>query len=561
MTRYKFSNIKMLGAVAVALGIMGCTDTWDDHYKTTATFDGNLWEAVNTNPDLSNFASVLKACGYDSSLVSSQMYTVFAPVNASFSADDASALIASYNDQKASGIKKKDNTVIKEFIQNHIALYNYSVSSLSDDSIVMMNGKYLPLTASTVGGQSMRLGSTVGNGILYTLDNKMDYSPNVFEYLKKDADLDSVAAFLYDYNKYEFMPSLSVPGDIIDGKTHYLDSVEVLENKAFAEINAYLTTEDSTYWLVAPTNEIWNTMVPEYEQYFVYDKSVNKGDSLQRANARMALLKGSTFSRTLNPDASVIDSAMSTMSVRYEWRKLYYGTFDARYYQYDKPYETGGVFSNVEKIACSNGIVMKPQAWNIDKRQTFYQTIIAEAETSARLDSVKQLTTSAPAFINVQSSNPFYNKISGNMFAQFSPARGASQNIMMVFNVPDVLSNIGYDIYLITVPALAADTLASATERLATKFRARLAYNNEFGKQPAADKDYVTLKSTLSTTPDQVDTLLLAEDVKIPYCSWGTTPQVKLILDTRVSNSEVRDGKFNRILNIDCIIFKPHGEE
>lgn len=560
MTRYKFSNIKMLGALTIALGIMGCTDTWDDHYQASATFDGNLWEAVNTNPDLTNFASVVKACGYDSSLVSSQMFTVFAPVNSSFSADEASRLIASYNEQKANGIKKKDNTVIKEFIQNHIALYNYSVSSLSNDSIVMMNGKYLPLTAGSVGGQTMHLGNTVGNGVLYTLDNKVEYSPNVFEYLKKDADLDSVANFLYGYNKYEFMPSLSVPGDIVDGKTHYLDSVTVLNNETFTELRAKLTTEDSTYWMLAPTNEIWNTYVPEYEQYFLYDKSVNKRDSLQHANARMALLKGAMFSRTNNTDEAINDSAMSTLSVPYDYRQAYYGTYDACYYQYYKPFAAGGVFADTEKNTCSNGIVLKPRAWNIDKKQTFFQTIIAEAETSERLDSVKQATTSAPTFVQVSSSNPFYNKISGNEFAQFTPARGASQDIMMVFNVPNVLSNLGYDIYLITVPALAADTLASDAERLATKMRVKLAYNDEMGKQPA-DKDMVVLKSSIATTPDQVDTLLLAQDVKIPFCSWGgMTPQVKLVIESRVSNREVRDGLFNRILNIDCIIFKPHEE-
>ena len=562
MTRYKFSNIKMLGALSIALGIMGCTDTWDDHYQATDSFGGNLWEAVNANADLSNFASVVKACGYDSSLVSSQMFTVFAPVNSAFSADDASQLIASYNEQKAKGVKKKDNTVVKEFIQNHIALYNYSVSSLSNDSIVMMNGKYLPLTSASVGGQTMHLGKTVGNGVLYTVDNKVEYSPNVFEYLKKDADLDSVANFLYAYNKYEFMPSLSVPGDIVDGKTHYLDSVTVLSNETFYELSAKLTTEDSTYWMLAPTNEIWDTYVPEYEQYFLYDKSVNKRDSLQYANARMALLKGAMFSRTNNSDEAVKDSAMSTLSIPYSWRRMYYGTVDARYYQYDTPFAAGGVFADVEKITCSNGMVMKPRTWNIDKKQTFFQTIIAEAETSERLDSVKQATTSAPTFINVNSSNPFYNKLSGNQFAQFSPARGASQDIMMVFNVPGVLSNLGYDIYLITAPALAADTLASPVERLGTKMRIKLAYNNEMGKQPT-DKEMVLLQSSIATTPDQVDTLLLAKDVKIPFCSWGEgmTPQVKLVIESRVSNREVRDGLFNRILNVDCIIFKPHEEE
>ena len=68
--------------MAIALSITSCTDTWDDHYNIGSTYGGNLWESISTNPELSNFANVVKACGYDASLASSQMFTVFAPTNA-----------------------------------------------------------------------------------------------------------------------------------------------------------------------------------------------------------------------------------------------------------------------------------------------------------------------------------------------------------------------------------------------------------------------------------------------------------------------------------------------
>jgi hypothetical protein len=52
--------------------------------------------------------------------------------------------------------------------------------------------------------------------------------------------------------------------------------------------------------------------------------------------------------------------------------------------------------------------------------------------------------------------------LSSNSFATILPA-GASSNTMAVFNIPNVLSNAGYDVYMVTAPALAADTLASTT--------------------------------------------------------------------------------------------------
>ena len=150
-----------------------------------------------------------------------------------------------------------------------------------------------------------------------------------------------------------------------------------------------------------------------------------------------------------------------------------------------------------------------------------------------------------------------------NRYAEIIPARGAASNIKAVFNVPTVLSNIGYDIYITTAPALAGDTLATDASRLPTKFRVRMAYNDVNGRQPSKESEWTVLQKELITTADEVDCFKVAENVQIPYCSAGgdIAPQVKLILDTRVSNNDVKNGKFNRILRIDSIVFKPHEEE
>ena len=376
--------------------------------------------------------------------------------------------------------------------------------------------------------------------------------------MRKDPDLDSVANFFYSYNKYKFDEAASVPGGIVDGKTVYLDSVVNLENELFRDVGL-INSEDSTYWMVLPTNEVWKERFEEYKQYFQYDKSINKRDSLTHANAAMALLRGTVFSRTGNTDASIQDSAFSVNAVPYSSRKYVYGSSEDKYYLYDKPFEAGGVFDGTDNMTCSNGQLMKAFEWNIDKKQSFFQILRAEGENTSRLDSVDKLSTRAPlTYTAVQSKNPFYNKISQNAYASIVPT-GTSSNTFAVFNVPGVLSNIGYDIYVVTVPALAGDTLASDVERLPTKFRVRMSYNDENG-EPLISRNWITLQGRLETTPDAVDTFKVATNIKVPYCSVGadTPPQVKIILDTRVSNSDVRNGKFNRILRLDCIIFKPH---
>ena len=135
MRQYKGIYNKVLGLAVAALALVACSDTWDEHYNSSpaGVQEGSLWQAIKQNGNLSNFASVIEACGYDKSLGSSQVFTVFAPTNDKFSASEAQDLIAAYNAEKGQ-VNDNDNTTIKEFLQNHIALYNYSVSLLPADT-------------------------------------------------------------------------------------------------------------------------------------------------------------------------------------------------------------------------------------------------------------------------------------------------------------------------------------------------------------------------------------------------------------------------------------------
>lgn len=571
--------------------LVSCTDTWDDHYDAPAegVQQGSLWQAISQNPDLSNFASVVKACGYDVPLGSSQVFTVFAPTNANFSQDEAQALIAQYQAERGT-VSDEENTTIKEFLQNHIALYNHSVSSLSNDSVVMMNGKYMPLTHTSFGGQLLN-GSTKNslyeNGILFTLDQKVDYFPNVFEYVRKDSDLDSLASFLYNPKFYyrEFQPEQSVPGGFENGRTVYLDSVFEQHNELFYNLGR-INNEDSVYWMVAPTNAVWKQLVEEYDQYFNYKDRVlstpKECDSIRYTNTRLAIVEGTVFSRTTNTDAMLRDSAMSTNSVlEYAYRRSYWGADSLCYYQYFKPYEAGGVFNGTENVACSNGQVMKASQWNIDKRQTFFRTRIIEAEgrTAVRekskwydlnkKDSVYSVNVTSQRV--AQDNYFFYPQVSSHQFLECRPI-AESEQISVTFNIPQVLSNIPYDIYLVMAPALAGDTTAIASERIPTRVVCTLYQKTQSG----AEKTYIGNNGrqvtglelgTFETTPDAVDVFRLSpeEGITFDVCSFGlatenTDAQVRLKVETDVSASEKRRGLFTRTMRIDCIILKPHVE-
>lgn len=550
-SKYKYG----VGAALLLLLGTGCTDTWEQHYRQEAAGGNTLWEEISSRSELSNFAKVIDACDYDVVLNGSQTYSVFAPTNECLSETEADSLIASYTQQKNQGVKTNDNRVITQFVHNHIALYRKSVSSMTNDSISMMNGKYQVLTQTGIGGKAFDVYNELhSNGVLYTLKEQVDYFPNVFEYLGLDPELDSVYNFINSYSVYDFDPNQSVAGGIVDGQTVYLDSVVVLNN-SFLSTYGYINSEDSTYWMLAPTNEAWAELYAEYREYFVYDKSLAKADSLQESNAKMSILMGAFFNRTDNLDAAFQDSAVSTIapsaSVRQWSDEEVYGI-------YYNPFDAGGVFDGTDDIVCSNGHVRKADKFNVDKSQTFLKTIKVEAENLINQKSLLECET--PLTIRtVAMDNPFYNKLSGNAYVDVIPKNTSEDPDKfpapkVTFSIPGTLSNIPYDIYVVTAPVEAYNQYALPEDRLPNRFRGILNFNNLDGKTQTKRLNVA------ESTPGVVDTILIGSNIVLPTSAYGLAdPVVNLQILSQVTRNQTT--QYSNTLHLDCIIFKPHVDE
>lgn len=572
-------NIKhiVMSALAVcglSAATTACTDTWDDHYEGTAQgiSGSTLWSAIQANPDLSHFASVVEACGYDKRLASNQVFTVFAPTNSQFSATDAQALISQYKTVAASGTRDEDNPVVKEFLQNHIALYNHSVSeALADSAIVMMNGKYQRLGYGTFGStQLLTRNQPYANGLLYTIDRRAAFSPNVFEYLEKDAELDSVRSFLYNPLHYElkFMEEESVEGGLDSlGRTVYLDSVFRQRNELFSILNAQLNSEDSTYWMLAPTNEEWKRMIEEYSNYFHYEPAVKDmlregtPDSLVYTNVRLAIIEGAFFSRTTNTDRMLQDSAMSTSCMlNYNNRRYMWGADSLHYYQYMQPLaQPDGALTGTTDVSCSNGVVKKSAAWKIQPTETFMRERILECEDVLRArgkakSGTDSIETTLPKFINVTPDNPYYKQVSGHSYVEYQQ-QVSTLNHTITFNLPEVLSNVPYDIYIVAVPALAGDTTVVGPERAPVRIRFQLGYHDADGNAKTSANT-----ANMDTEADSVQWLKVVEGFTFPVCSYGVNeaePQATLKVETRVSSTNITRQEFTRTMRFDCIVLKP----
>ena len=111
---------------------------WDDHYDSDtsvlSTQGSSLWKNISSNESLSQFASLLKKTGYDAVLDASQTSTVWAPVNGSFDYEVLSS--------------QRDERLLKEFVENHIARNNYPASGLVNERIYTLNEKLMLFSGS-----------------------------------------------------------------------------------------------------------------------------------------------------------------------------------------------------------------------------------------------------------------------------------------------------------------------------------------------------------------------------------------------------------------------------
>jgi uncharacterized surface protein with fasciclin (FAS1) repeats len=559
---------------------VACTDTWDDHYESlgggeNGVHEGTIWSAIKSNPNMTNFARVIEGCDYVDRLNGSQVFTVFAPTDNDFTSAEAEALIAEYKAQ-AETVLPENNTVIKEFIQNHMALYNHSFTNMHIDTLVLMNGKYAVVNPdTTINGVKMtNINQLYSNGVLFTMDKKLAFEPNVFEAFRKDQDYDSIYSFLYNSHYYYkvFQPSQSVAGSIVNGKTQYLDSVFTQRNELYSYVGL-INSEDSDYIMVAPTNAVWKQLIDEYQTYFDYPEKLTDRDSMAYTQARLAIVEGTTFSRTFNTDAALQDSAMSTNCVRsYTSRLSAWGGVPFEYNQYYMPKAAKGALNQTEIMKCSNGEVRKATEWNIDKRMTFHTYRIAgnydlkevkkDYDNSSKdsMDAVSHVVDYVTA-----DNKAFYNKVWNNSFLTFE-SKVATSNHWMTYTIPGVLSNIGYDIYLVYVPALAADTTATGEQRLPTKFKARLISpglpSDGEVLENKEDPYFQTKGSAYEPAPDSICYVKLANDFKFPKATVGVgdeSMKTYLRIDSSVSNNELRKKSHTRTMRINCILVVPHG--
>ena len=573
-----------IAAFAAAIACPSCNDAWDDHYDVqgdlvSGTAGASLWENLNTDAELAPFNRVLKACGYDVILNSPQMYTVWAPVITDEQADE---WIKIYNDEVQAGRTGEENAAIKEFVMNHVALYNHQINPQTNETVMMRNGKYMTLTSNTIKTFSEAVSEHVSitdvrvpssNGMMYKVVETLPYFRNIWEAIQADSvgenALDSVAHFFASFEKKILDPESSVPGDIdSDGNQHYIDSVLYRYNDFFTGSSelagrrrqGYINVEDSLYYFLAPTNSVWKEKVEEYKKYFVCahdatsaEKLAHYKDSLMNLYAKTALIESCFFNARRQTDATMNDSICSTL---WSGPSMFSAADYSGAYRFNKPFADNGIFGGLTYEENSNGRLYKTSDWRILPSQTFIQPIKVEAENNQyyTIDESNMIITR-------ESQNNDSCKVSGERYIVLSDIRTSGQysNPSITFDIPNTLSNCPYDIKVVFATRLANNKLDS-TDIKPRQVTVALNYYRENAGFLANPETYL---SNVEVRGDVMDTLLVTS-AKGPFiprvCNFPfeSDERVQLTISSRVRRTQTT---YSPNLAIDCIIFEPRVEK
>ncbi len=595
-------NLFRLGVLATAglFAMYSCTDdTWDEHYDTkpVVTYDGTIMDAINSNPELKDFAEILDAVGFDLNLNGDQVYTIWVPKNMSEIKDSLMQEVAEtthYNGKQE---------VLRRFVKNHIALYNISLNT-EPQKIALLNSKFVDMSAAseaTIGEAKIDSANIVcNNGVMHIIDRPLTYTPNMYEsmeteynkYLREHPEIDkdslvSLFSFLDAYNQDSLDEARSVElGLNPDGNMVYVDSVMIRNNTILKSIDAFIYEEDSTYYAILPSVEAFQKRYEEAKKLLQFSPSENVAnplftDSLQKRYANMFAMRDLYYNMGPNVNTHREDSVMSTL-YRSNWEQnVYY-----------RPFAEGGIFAgNSTKINCSNGTVFMVDEYPMSQYEQFFYKLSPRV-TSASIDETLD-DSNKPAFTkNCTYSNTNYNLTCGSdTFAVFPvienkdtvridtlnyeageeyefsylrviPSSG-SANPTFSIKLSNTLSG-EYDIYLVTVPIRYRDENLGGdpiSDLRAYKFKANLFERDEEGEFP---KRGVALKAngknTFTTNPAAlVDTTYLGSHV-FDYSYYGRDKEgVLLQIAANVNSRETTE--YSREMLVHKVILMPRRKE
>lgn len=315
-TNNKFSYNKRSVGIAMSTLLLGASMTLttsckDDHFDVASGVSGTgtVWENIQSQENISQFASILKRLPYSKNetqvtgetyadvLNGQQEFTVWAPENGTFDYAYYDSLL-----NKCSRDVIYDK-VEKEFVRNHIARFSKAINGTETERVRLFNAKYAQIDYSkgTIKGSSMsQTNIGANNGVLHVLKAPIPFQPNLYEFLALRPELGPVNEFVKKFETYKLNENTSTQGSVINGVVQWVDSVMDFENPyltTYSNLNARIDREDSTYVMILPDTAAWNQAALKIENFYKYMPAYSQDNHTFTAEGKDTTVHAE-FSRT-----------------------------------------------------------------------------------------------------------------------------------------------------------------------------------------------------------------------------------------------------------------------
>lgn len=639
---------RIIGAFIMGTALMAvpsCTDTWEEHYNAedTGSADKTLWELLEEREDLSSFRNIVSKAKYyrdegrpaftmngsdtvfytyKDILNGNSPVTVWAPKNEALTPEEW----AKY-EQMA---ENEPYNLQQQFIANHMALFRKTMTKTETETIRLINNKFATLDYDNGLFQKSyveekNIGAT--NGLLHVISTENEFLYNLYEYIKFSGAVNTFKEYLVQRDTLIFMPGSSIEGlPDANGNPTYVDSVYFQDNLMFWRSSydptgadsqeewmtrmkmffAQVSTEDSAYVMIVPTDKAWaearTKLAPYYKYADTYPKmnklrdnpeaqmyiSIDKAkyafpcgikygttDSLQRVNIDMDIVYPLVFNaRTQRGNGGQTwRNAQQFIDGYKNCEYLLTTTGDTIRDVYDKEgnliWSKNSLFENgtLELKEMSNGIAVLTDSWNYGhnywmrdleiEANYWYKIETSGAGTSADYFEVNNNTTadwisqygkcSEQACLHVHNNDP---QAENRIVFSLDGSKLGQANVM----------SAKYDIQIVVVPYWYTNTAEPEIKSTKNKFKCTLYYWDETSKDNKYYGYQYQKKEVCEDLDDylneKVDTITIFKDFQFPVSYRNQKYSYPLLeIKTNAKRADIRKG-YSNSFKIDQIILK-----
>lgn len=407
----------VMGGILGASMLLGLASCSDDHYDIRPAEESaanTIWQNIEANPQLDSLAMILKrvkvyrketdknaAQNYADLLNQAQTFTFWAPLNGTYNAkailDELDQVDALRAEGKTDEANKMEYTIGQQFVQNHMARFNYE-SNQGQQDVRLLNAKLCSYNAANGLFNGVQVNPAYksipsSNGNIHVINGRSPFAYNVYDYFKAYSDnFSEIYATLTDslVDTETFSPELSVEGAMNEnGEMVYVDSVYTTSNTLLLAAGAAVRDEDSLYVAIVPTDKCWDNAMSKVGSLFKYASSYRTNynkesstvfstdvrglntDSLKDYNTKMALISSmfispgyfhEEFSRS--DSAGIVNYVMNADSVE---------TTNHLYLYNPTPGQKNPMLQGITPVKASNGYILPMDEYTIDPAY-LYQT-------------------------------------------------------------------------------------------------------------------------------------------------------------------------------------------